>query len=74
MTTTETKRSSQSRPYRVTMTGGRCLATFKYYEHAVERARTLLESGQLHMCWVRDRDSQEFRVFRRPRRRGTLAG
>lgn len=67
MTAPETKRSSRSRPYRLTMTGGRCLATFKYHEHAVLRAREFLDSGRLHICWIRERDSQVFACYRRHR-------
>lgn len=52
--------SHRLRPYRVTMTGGRCLATFKYREHAVERARALIEQRKLRVAWVHHRDQDVY--------------
>lgn len=47
------------RPWKVTYAGGRCLATFHYRDHALERAQATVRSGRLRTVWVRKRGEPE---------------
>ena len=47
------------RPWKVTYAGGRCLSTFRYRDHALERAAEEVRSGRLRTVWVRKRGEAE---------------
>lgn len=52
------------RPYRLTVRGGRCVATFAKPDRARERATTLVSSGKFTQVWVRNRLTDRYEEFR----------
>lgn len=53
------------RPWRVTLAGGKVLATFSTKANAVERARLLLDSRKARRLWVHCRGTDRYLELRR---------